>query len=114
MSRATDIEKAQCCSDGFLHRFCLNKPCDGLKTRQAGTAKHLVDLDKAAQGYAIVIRNMALQVCRVTLRAHDTRPPACIGAHAEALAQHVVVARSPSASEPLTPHLSPLSPSPEP
>ena len=46
MSRATDIEKAQCCSDGFLHRFCLNKPCDGLKTRQAGIAKHLVDLDK--------------------------------------------------------------------
>ena len=109
MSRATDTEKAQCCSDGFLHRFCLNKPCDGLKTRQAGTAKHLVDLDKAAQGYAIVIRNMALQVSRFTLRAHGPRKSVywCarggLGAACRRGAQPIRVR---------TPHPSPLTPKP--
>jgi hypothetical protein len=60
-----------CCSDSFLYTFCLNKPCDKLATRQKGVARHLSypipnTLKKAKSGYAVVIRNMALQPIRVS------------------------------------------------
>ena len=30
-------EEPQCCSDAFLYKFCLNKPCDQLATKYAGS-----------------------------------------------------------------------------